>query len=199
MREAKELLEDGDDRPRCRRAGTTPREVADMMASDADTDWTQETESPWILGIDPGASGGLAVLDAIGRVIRIEPMPDDELGLVMLVDAIYRAAGLAHVRLVAYLERVQAHKGWHASGAFTLGRSVGACLAALMAYEITTEMVAPTRWMRALGCLTGGDKRVTLRRARQLFLNVRITHAVADALLIAEYGRRQSQAVTTRT
>jgi hypothetical protein len=150
------------------------------------------TASPWILGIDPGVRGGLAVLDADGMVIRLEPMPDDELGLVTLVDAIDRAAALAHVRLVAYLERVQAHKGWHASGAFAFGRSVGACLAALMAYEITTEMVAPTRWMRALGCLTGGDKRVTLRRARQLFPAQRVTHAVADALLVAEYGRRVS-------
>jgi hypothetical protein len=166
--------------------------LAEMVSMSHDpTPIPPSTASPWILGIDPGVHGGLAVLDADGRVIRLAPMPDDELGLVMLVEEIYRAAALAHVRLVAYLEHVQAHKGWHASGAFTIGRSVGACLAALMAYEITTEPVAPTRWMRALGCLTGGDKRVTLRRARQLFPAQRVTHAVADALLIAEYGRRQ--------
>jgi hypothetical protein len=39
-------------------------------------------------------------------------------------------------------------------------------------------------------CLTGGDKNISKRRAQELFPSLKITHAVADALLIAEYGRR---------
>ena len=35
-----------------------------------------------------------------------------------------------------------------------------------------------------------GDKNVTKRRAQELFPGARVTHAVADALLLAEYCRR---------
>jgi hypothetical protein len=36
-----------------------------------------------------------------------------------------------------------------------------------------------------MGCLTGGNKRITLDRARQLFPKLQITHQTADALLLA--------------
>jgi hypothetical protein len=39
-------------------------------------------------------------------------------------------------------------------------------------------------------CLTKGDKNVSKARAQELFPALKITHATADALLIAEYGRR---------
>ena len=38
--------------------------------------------------------------------------------------------------------------------------------------------------------LSKGDKNVTKSRAQELFPELKITHAIADALLIAEYGRR---------
>jgi hypothetical protein len=38
--------------------------------------------------------------------------------------------------------------------------------------------------------MSKGDKNVTKRRAQQLFPQLKVTHAIADALLIAEYGRR---------
>jgi len=38
--------------------------------------------------------------------------------------------------------------------------------------------------------MTGGDKNVSKRRAQELFPEIKITHAIADALLIAEYARR---------
>ncbi len=47
------------------------------------------------------------------------------------------------------------------------------------------------RWQKEMGCLTKGDKNVTKRRAQELFPTLKITHAIADALLIAEYGRTQ--------
>ena len=49
----------------------------------------------------------------------------------------------------------------------------------------------PQVWQKALGCMTGGDKNVTKRRAQELFPGHKITHATADALLIAHYGTKQ--------
>ena len=46
------------------------------------------------------------------------------------------------------------------------------------------------RWQKYLGCLTKGDKNVSKAKAQELFPDLKITHAIADSLLIAEYGRR---------
>jgi hypothetical protein len=43
-----------------------------------------------------------------------------------------------------------------------------------------------------MGCLTKGDKNVSKKRAQELFPSIKCTHATSDALLIAEYGNRQS-------
>ena len=77
--------------------------------------------------------------------------------------------------------------------AFTFGQSFGMAEMLLTCLGIPFERGRPQVWQRSLGCLTGGDKNVTKRRAQQLFPGVRITHANADALLIAEYGRRLQQ------
>lgn len=41
-----------------------------------------------------------------------------------------------------------------------------------------------------MGCLTNGDKNITKQRAQQLFPSAKVTHKIADALLLAEYCRR---------
>jgi hypothetical protein len=38
--------------------------------------------------------------------------------------------------------------------------------------------------------MTKGDKNVSKRKAQELFPQLKITHATADALLLAEFGRR---------
>ena len=52
------------------------------------------------------------------------------------------------------------------------------------------EEVAPQVWQKVLGCLSRGDKNVTKAKAQQLFPAIKVTHAIADALLLAEYARR---------
>ena len=74
--------------------------------------------------------------------------------------------------------------------AFTFGRGYGALLMALTAARIPFDVVQPAKWQQGLGCRSGGDKHVTKRRAQQLFPSVTVTHALADALLIAEFCRR---------
>ena len=76
------------------------------------------------------------------------------------------------------------------TSSFTFGRGLGRLEALLTAHRIPYEEIAPGKWQRSLGCLTKGDKNVTKARAQQLFPGVKVTHYVADALLIAEYGRR---------
>ena len=137
------------------------------------------------IGIDNGASGGIAALNADGTIYAVEKMPATEADLVAHLIAL--AAG---ERAFAVLEHAQAFPGMGVSGAFAYGRGYGAVRAALHAALIPFDVVVPRRWQQALSCLSGGDKNKTKARAAQLFPKVKVTHVNADALLIAEYCRR---------
>ena len=74
--------------------------------------------------------------------------------------------------------------------AFTFGQGLGRLEMALTAAGIPFERDRPQAWQKEMKCMSGGDKNITKRRAQELFPSLKITHANADALLIAEYGRR---------
>jgi hypothetical protein len=146
------------------------------------------------IGIDNGSSGAIATLRSDGSVFRVDPMPPTDVDLYALLGALGPAslapylAGPAHV--FAYLEHAQAFPKMGVTGAFNYGRGYGAVQMALVAAGIAFDIVTPRKWQAALGSLTGGDKNVSKRRAQQLFPGMTITHAIADALLIAEFCRR---------
>jgi len=73
---------------------------------------------------------------------------------------------------------------------FTFGNGFGHLEMALIASNVGFRRVRPQAWQKEMQCLTGGDKNVSKRRAQELFPGIKVTHAIADALLIAEFGRR---------
>ncbi len=76
-------------------------------------------------------------------------------------------------------------------GAFTFGHITGGLSFALLALGVRPRYVYPQFWQAEMECLSGGSKNVTKLRAMQLFPGEKITHGSADALLIAEFGRRR--------
>jgi hypothetical protein len=62
---------------------------------------------------------------------------------------------------------------------------------ALTAAGIPFERVRPQAWQKTMGCMSKGDKNVTKSKAQELFPSMKITHAIADSLLIAKYGTKQ--------
>jgi hypothetical protein len=64
---------------------------------------------------------------------------------------------------------------------------------ALTAACIPFARIRPQVWQKELGCLTKGDKNVSKRKAQELFPSMKVTHATADALLIAKYGTQQTK------
>ena len=74
--------------------------------------------------------------------------------------------------------------------AFTFGQSYGFLRGMLIASEVPFDEVLPVKWMTKLSCRTKGNKNITKAKAQQLFPELKITHAIADALLIAEYCRQ---------
>ena len=73
---------------------------------------------------------------------------------------------------------------------FKFGRGYGFLRGAITALKYPLHDVSPQRWQRALGCLTSGNKNISKQMAQQLFPQLKITHSIADAVLITEYGRR---------
>jgi len=139
-----------------------------------------------IIGIDPGKSGGIAWLPEglIGRAIKMPETPRD------IWDLIDNLAKTYDGSMFAYVEKVHSMPKQGVSSTFKFGYSAGSLEMALVATGIPHDFVAPGVWQRNLGCLSGGDKNVTKRKAQRLFPDMKITHSIADALLIAEYGRR---------
>ena len=148
-----------------------------------------------IIGIDPGKSGGIAWIDERGKPC-VEKMPETIQDLWELFESI--TGGFAAFResngimFKAYMESVHSSPQMGVKSAFTFGNGFGHLEMALTAAGIPFERVRPQAWQKAMGCLTGGDKNVSKRRAQELFPSMKVTHATADALLIAAYGRRQN-------
>lgn len=145
---------------------------------------TTRLKAPYYLGIDPGKSGALALVDCDGFAAGHYPLSATERDV---WDWIVARAPTINA---AVLERVHAFPGQGRTSIFTFGASYGFCRALLVAAELRFELASPAKWQRALGCRSKGDKRVTKAKAQELFPNVAITHAVADAYLLAEYARR---------
>ena len=138
------------------------------------------------IGIDPGVSGGIAVVSDTGTLLSVSKMPETERDLYEHLGALSFFAG----GLKATLEYVRAMPKMGAASMFQFGRGYGAIRMALVARDIPFDEATPLKWQNAMGCLTHGDKNISKRRAQELFPGVKVTHANADALLIAEYARR---------
>jgi Holliday junction resolvasome RuvABC endonuclease subunit len=143
-----------------------------------------------IIGIDPGQSGGIAWI-ADGKPC-VEKMPETAKDLWDLLQSITFANHPQNPNCLAYIEQVSSSPQMGVKSAFTFGHGFGQLEMALTAAGIPFVRVRPQAWQKALRCLTGGDKNVSKRRAQELFPAMKITHATADALLIAEFGRRQA-------
>ena len=142
------------------------------------------TERNCYIGIDPGASGAIAFLFSSGAIVeKLKDMTDKD-----IVDLL--ADTSMGWDATAIIENVHAMPKQGVSSTFKFGVNFGSLCMALTAAGIPFERVTPQIWQRAMGCLSKGDKNVTKRKAQELFPDLKITHATADALLIAEYCRR---------
>lgn len=144
------------------------------------------------IGVDPGANGGIAWIDYNGKAC-VEKMPDSLQDLWELICDItsYPKSSIDGRSYKAYLEAVSSSPQMGVVSSFSFGRGYGNLEMALTAAGVPFERVRPQVWQKALGCMTKGDKNVSKRKAQELFPDRKVTHATADALLIAYYGTKQ--------
>ena len=139
------------------------------------------------IGIDPGASGGIAMTNDSGHTWTFKLANMTERDVWEELHAV-RISNVDGER--AIIEQVHSMPKQGVASTFKFGVSYGGLRMALVAAGIPFESVTPAKWQGFLGCRTGGDKNVTKAKAQELFPGVKVTHAVADALLLAEYARR---------
>lgn len=157
-------------------------------------------------GVDPGKTGGLAVISADGEPLCTRPMP------VIKATAGRDEIDLADIRewlmlwrerqLFVTVERLQPMpaKLGGAIANYQRGAAYGWAWM-LTGLRIPFHLVSPQTWQRSMLADAPGDdtKQRSILIAQRLFPNVSLRHSqramkphdgIADALLIAEYGRR---------
>ena len=138
------------------------------------------------MGIDPGYSGAIVVIDEDGGFVGSVRLSATEHDVSSFV--------IEHAPMIsrATLERVSAMPRQGVASTFKFGTSYGFCRALLVCHQIRFETVTPATWQGAMKCRSKGDKNVTKAAAQRLFPAQKVVHATADAMLIAEYTRRSA-------
>lgn len=145
-----------------------------------------------IIGIDPGAAGGIGVYSITqGCLIMAIKMPETPTDLLAFLK-------LHSLNSKCYLEKVGGIPGNGANAMFNFGRGYGHLEMALLACRIPTETVTPQKWQKEFQ-LGGRGKTMSKTewknklkaKAQQLFPTFNVTLATCDAMLIALYGSRQ--------
>ena len=145
-----------------------------------------------VIGIDPGANGGVAYFHT--DWIAVEKLP--QTGNTLLQQFREYTTGIKKEEVIVYIECVRGRGGWGATQSFNFGRGVGRTLGIIEALEWEYKEVTPTTWQkRVVGTTSKGDKNMLKEAAQELYGSLGktggklpITLWSADALLIATYG-----------
>lgn len=153
------------------------------------------------IGIDPGASGGLAIIGHYCGGINgadATAMPQTHRGAWDWLRTTTAAPKLLAFAAIESNTGYVGGEGNPGSAMFKFGKSHGLLEMALIAAGIPYEQITPNVWQRKLGIppKKRDEKKSAFKnrlkaRAEELFPNVKVTLATADALLIAEYCRRK--------
>lgn len=137
------------------------------------------------MGIDPGKSGCITIIKETGEIAARCRLSETMRDVSEFVESWSGAITFA------VLEKVSAMPRQGVSSTFKFGTSYGFCLGLLACYGVPYELHTPAKWQGTMRCRSGGDKRVTKAAAQALFPKVKVTHAEADSMLIAEFCRRK--------
>lgn len=156
----------------------------------------------YVLGVDPGLSGGLALLDLkYQSSAHVFPMPTRKIaGGKSEVDSVRVEKILAeHLICLAVVERVHSFPHQGVASMFGFGKNYGRVLALIEAKLIPIEQPLPQRWKKEILRDTKKDKDAAVHYVKDRFpyLSLLATEkskkphdGIADAVCLAEFGRR---------
>lgn len=141
------------------------------------------------VGIDPGKSGALAVLDDT-RVITVVPFDPQRYATSL--------ANLIGEPVRCCVEKVGAMPGQGVVSMFNFGHNLGFIEGLLQAFEIPYQLVPPQTWKKEFSVT--GDKNTSIQVCQKLFPSSDLlatprsrkpSDGMAEAILMAEYARRR--------
>ena len=145
-----------------------------------------------ISGVDIGKKGAIAFINSKTLKAEVYAMPEDFLEVISLFER-----KLQEDMLLVLVEKQQAFPKQGVVSTFKLGVQYGMILGILKALKIPYEEVSAKKWQKVMLGNYGKKirkeiKQLSLEKAKSLFpyLDIGRHDGKADALLIAEYGRR---------
>jgi len=151
------------------------------------------------IGIDPGQSGGLAIIDTRLSEPRVVPMPLAGKSVDWAEVAYWlRLFAPATRSAVAYVEKVSAMPKQGVSSTFKFGCNVGGIHGVLGALGIPMALVTPQAWKKRVLAGTAKDKAAAIDYCRRRWPHVSLLatersrkphDGMADALCIARYAQ----------
>lgn len=155
-----------------------------------------------VIGIDPGLKGAVASISTSGQVIRVFRMPIIKVGKKNVIDANLlcnffekRAKAIRHI----FIERVHSMPGQGVASCFTFGMGYGILQGLCAGLHLPHTLVLPTTWKKVMCRDVPKGKGASILVAKRMWPDVNLLptpkskkddHGIADALCIAEYGRR---------
>jgi len=151
------------------------------------------------VGVDPGKTGAVAVIDENGAPQWVDDIPRVG-GEVDAKEFVEMLRELRHMIACAAIERTQAMPQTPRSVCHSLGMSEGMALAGLLMLEVRIVRPRPSAWKKAMG--VPADKEAAREKAAMLFPAMKhrlqrvSDHNRAEALLLADYARRMWEKIT---
>ena len=145
------------------------------------------------IGIDPGLSGSIVWINSSATVCytkRFKDITNKELSVLM---GDIRAT---NKNCCAIMENVHAFPGMGVSTVWKFAQNYGMLQGLLLAHNIPFKLVTPQVWMGFYGMKRDKNetknvwKKRLRQKAQELFPTADISAETADAILIAEYARK---------
>lgn len=161
---------------------------------------TADAAPRYSCGIDPGLLGAIALIDAGGACKRLVDTP--RIGFRLDFNALFDAIAICPAATHFWIELQHAMPGNRPTSTFSIGETYGAIRGILAALRLPYSEIRASIWQRALlAGVPGADTKArSVRAAAAMFPGEalltprgRVLDGRADALLIAEYGRRKGQ------
>ena len=150
----------------------------------------------YIMGIDPGFSGALAVLDDDLNLEFVMDMPIIMVGKKRELDESKLSTIFSRWRLRPMTIGIEKSQTMPNQGIVSSGRymaSYGFLRGLCMGNGLPYHLIRPQSWKKAMMPDMGKDKGASIQKVTQLYPELRLTrvkdHGIADAILIARYLR----------
>lgn len=142
------------------------------------------------IGIDPGQTGGIAIIDDLNKNSVAYPYSS-----IKLIEICKKFQDNKN-RIRIYVEKVHAMPHQGVTSMFNFGMGYGKILGILEAFEFKYNLVTPQSWKKYVGVTA--NKQTSISKAQYLFPEVSLlptkrcrvpNDGMAEALLIAYYGK----------